>query len=57
MKRILLLLIAFAAAAFAGWYYWNFSQRISSAPVSTLLPRETIFLAHMPDFNRTLDEW
>src|SRR6266480_2941657 len=57
MKRILLLLIAFAAAAFAGWYYWNFFQRISSAPVSTLLPRETIFLAHMPDFNRTLDEW
>jgi len=57
MKRILLLLIAFAAAAFAGWYYWNFFQRISSAPVSTLLPRETIFLAHMPDFNRTRDEW
>src|SRR5437870_7790628 len=56
MKRILLLLIAFAAA-FAGWYYWNFFQRISSAPVSALLPRETIFLAHMPDFNRTRDEW
>jgi len=57
MKRILLLLIAFAAVAFAGWYYWNFFQRISSAPVSTLLPRETIFLVYMPDFNRTRDEW
>ena len=45
------------AAAFAGWYYWNLSQQISSAPVSALLPRETIFLAHMPDFNRTRDEW
>jgi hypothetical protein len=50
------LLIALAAA-FAGWYYWNLSQQISSAPASALLPRETIFLAHMPDFNRTRDEW
>src|SRR6266581_7284157 len=57
MKRILLLLIAFAAVAFAGWYYCNFFQRISSAPVSTLLPQETIFLVYMPDFNRTRDEW
>src|SRR5437773_3493771 len=56
MKRILLLLIALAAA-FAGWYYWNLSQQISSAPVSVLLPRETIFLEHMPDFNQTRDEW
>ena len=57
MRRILLLIVALAIAAFAGWYYWNLSQRISSAPVSALLPRETIFLAHMPDFNRSLDEW
>ena len=27
MKRILLLLIALAVAAFAGWYYWQFSQQ------------------------------
>ncbi len=57
MRRILLLIIALAIAAFGGWYYWNVSQRISSAPVSVLLPRDTIFLAHMPDFNRSLDEW
>jgi hypothetical protein len=56
MRRLMFLLIALAAA-FAGWYYWNLSQQISSAPVSALLPRETIFLAHMPDFNRTRDEW
>jgi hypothetical protein len=57
MKRILLLIIALAVAAFAGWYFWNLSQRISSAPVSALLPRDTIFLAHMPDFNQTRDQW
>src|SRR5215470_16011475 len=57
MKRILLVLIALAVAAFAGWYYWNFSQQISSASVAALLPRETIFVAQIPDFNRAYDEW
>ena len=57
MKRILLVLIALAVAAFAGWYYWNLSQKISSAPVAALLPRETIFVAQMPDFNRAYEEW
>ena len=57
MRRILLLIIAAAIAAYAGWYYWQFSQKISSAPVAELLPRDTIFLAQMPDFNRTRQEW
>ena len=57
MKRILFLLIALTVAAFAGWYYWNFFQKISSAPMAALLPRETIFVAHMPDFDRARDEW
>src|SRR6185312_8557482 len=57
MKRILLLILAVAVAAYAGWYYWNFSQQISSAPVAGFLPRNTIFLAHIPDFSRTRDEW
>jgi hypothetical protein len=57
MKRILLVLIVLAIAGFAGWYYWNLSQKISSAPVAALLPRETIFLAQMPDFDRAYDEW
>jgi hypothetical protein len=57
MKRVLLVLVALAVAAFAGWYYWNFSQKISSAPVAALLPRETIFVAQMPDFNRAYAEW
>jgi hypothetical protein len=57
MKRVLFLLIALAAAAFGGWYYWQFSQRFSTAPVAGLLPRDTIFLAQIPDFNRARDEW
>src|SRR5947208_1793856 len=57
MRRILLLVIAVAVAGFAGWYFWKLSQQTSSASVSALLPRETIFLAHMPDFNQMRDEW
>jgi hypothetical protein len=57
MRRILLLIIALAVAAFAGWYYWKVSLQISSVPVSALLPQRTIFLAHLPDFNRTHDDW
>ena len=57
MRRIPLLIIALAVAAFAGWYYWKVSLQISSSPVSELLPQRTIFLAHLPDFNRTRDEW
>jgi hypothetical protein len=57
MKRVLFLLIALAVAAFGGWYYWQFSQRFSNAPVAGLLPRETIFVAQIPDFNRARDEW
>jgi hypothetical protein len=57
MKRILFILIALAVAAFAGWYYWQFSQRLSSAPAAALLPRETIFVAQIPDFNRARNEW
>src|SRR4030095_16897927 len=56
MKR-LIVLVAVAVAAFGGWYVWKLSQQTSGASVSLLLPRETIFLAHMPDFSRALDQW
>ncbi len=57
MRRISLLVIASAAVAVVIWYAWRISQKTSSRPVSVLLPRETIFLAHLPDFNRTRDQW
>lgn len=57
MRRLTLLILAVVVSAFAGWYFWNLSQRISSSPISALLPRDTIFLAHMPDFNQARDQW
>jgi hypothetical protein len=56
MKRLIFLVLAVAAAV-AGWYVWNLSQKTSGAYVSALLPRETILLAQMPDFNQTRDQW
>jgi hypothetical protein len=57
MKRLIFLAIAIAATAFAGWYVWRLSQQPSGTSVSALLPRETIFLAHVPDINRARDDW
>ena len=57
MRRTVFLVVAGAVAAFAVWYVWRISQKTSSASVSALLPRETIFLAHLPDLNRTRDQW
>lgn len=57
MKRLIWLVIVVAVVTVAGWYIWNRSQKTSSTYVSVLLPRETILLAHMPDFNRTRDQW
>jgi hypothetical protein len=57
MRRTVLLVIAGAVAVFAIWYVRRISQETSSASVTALLPRETIFLAHVPDFNRTHDEF
>ena len=57
MRRILFLVIAGVAVAVAMWYAWRISQKTSSEPVSMLLPRETIFLVHLPDFGRTRDQW
>src|SRR5437879_11599142 len=57
MRRTVFLVVAGAVAVFAVWYVWRISQKTSSASVSALLPRETIFLAHLPDLNRTRDQW
>jgi hypothetical protein len=57
MKRIFLLLIAGALAALAIWYGVRISEKTSHVAVSALLPRETIFVAHVLDFNQTRDQW
>lgn len=57
MNRKLLLLVAGAAVAVGIVYGLRVSQKTSNAAVTSLLPRETVAFAHVPDFNRTRDDW
>ncbi len=57
MKR-LGLLIALAAVAAGGVVYTvRHSQSTSNAAVTALLPRGTVALVHLPDFNRSREDW
>ncbi len=59
MKRFLLILVLGAAVAFAVWFGMRgkILTGSSNAAVSALLPKETLALVHVPDFNRTREEW
>ncbi|HST29824.1 MAG TPA: hypothetical protein VLK27_03175 [Chthoniobacterales bacterium] len=57
MKR-LGLLIALAAVAAGGLVYTvRHSQSASNTAVAALLPRGTVALVHLPDFNSSRDDW
>jgi hypothetical protein len=57
LKRVLFILLAAAIAIGAVAYGLRMLQKSSARSVASLLPRETIAFAHVPDFNRTHDEW
>ncbi len=58
MKKFLLLLLIAAAAALAIWFGMRGgAAKISSGAVTSLLPKETLVLVHLPDFNRTRADW
>jgi hypothetical protein len=54
MRRSLLFALAVAVLAAASWYYFS---KATTLQVTALLPRDTIFFARVPDFNRTRDQW
>lgn len=59
MKRILLVLVLGAVVAFAVWFGMRgkILTAASSAAVTALLPKETLALVQVPDFNRTREQW
>lgn len=57
MKRVVLLVLAAAGVGFAGWYAVRLASSTSTASVAALLPKDTVFLLHLPDINRTRDQW
>ena len=46
-----------AGVAIAVWVRGAYCRTTSTAAVAALVPRETILLVHVPDFNRTRDRW
>ncbi|MEN3371325.1 MAG: hypothetical protein V7609_3468 [Verrucomicrobiota bacterium] len=56
MKRFQLLVLVSAITAGAIWYGFFRSRHTSSAAVASLLPKETLVLLHLPDFNRSRAE-
>src|SRR5689334_12171225 len=57
MKRLGLLVVLAAVAAGGVVYTVRHSASTSNAAVTTLLPRNTVVLIHLPDFNRTRNDW
>src|SRR6266480_2330912 len=57
MKRLALMVFIAALAAIGILYGLRRAERTPHAAVTALLPRGTIALAHLPDFNRTQNEW
>jgi hypothetical protein len=57
MRRLQLLILASAIAAGAIWWGFYRTHHTSSLGVASLLPKETLGLIHLPDFNRSRAEW
>jgi hypothetical protein len=57
MKRLGFLILLAAVAAGGVVYTVRHAQDTSHAAVTALLPRTTIAFVHLPDFNRTRDDW
>src|SRR5436309_3817492 len=57
MKRLAVIVVIAALAAVVILYGLRRAERTPHATVTALLPRGTILLGHVPDFNRTRSEW
>lgn len=57
MRKFQLLILASAIAAGAIWWGFYRTHHTSSLAVASLLPKETLALVHVPDFNRSRGEW
>jgi hypothetical protein len=57
MKRFGLLILVAAIAAGGIVYTVRQSGSAATVDISALLPRETVALVHLSDFNRSRDEW
>lgn len=57
MRKILWLVLIALVAAVAIWYARRVAEKNATVAITSLLPAETLLLVHLPDFNRTRDQW
>ncbi len=57
MRRIVIFLIAAVLVVGGIMYALHVAQKTSNTAVAALLPRDTIAFLHVPDFNRTRNDW
>jgi hypothetical protein len=57
MRKLQLVILAAAVAAGGIWWGFYRTHHTSSLGVASLLPKETLGLVHLPDFNRSRSEW
>jgi len=57
MRKFQLLILAAAVAAGIIWWGFYRTHHTSSLGVASLLPKETLALVHLPDFNRSRADW
>ena len=57
MRKFQLLILAAAVAAGIIWWGFYRTHHTSSLGVASLLPKETLALVHLPDFNRSRSDW
>ncbi len=56
MSRILYFVLTIVVVVLAVGYVVR-SHRAPTLEIATLLPRDTVAVAHVPDFKKTRDEW
>jgi hypothetical protein len=57
MRKFQLLILGAAVAAGAIWWGFYRTNHTSSMGVAALLPKTTLALVHVPDFNRSREDW
>jgi hypothetical protein len=57
MRKVLWLVLIALVAALAVWYGRRVAEKSATVAVVSLLPAETLLVVHLPDFNRTRDQW
>lgn len=57
MKRIILLVLAGVFGALGLWYVLQLGKKDSREAIAALVPRDASSFVHVPDFNRSRDQW